>query len=910
MNELYHYGMPRRSGRYPYGSGKDPFQHNGPSILDKADALKRKHPEWSNTELAKRLSEEIGSKITRDDYEAMYSIRKDEQYAKMRAKAYDMHNNPDKLYSYRQIAKELGVSEGTVRNMFKDVENKRMKELETNMDVIREAVKEKTYIDVSEGAAERIGVSPSQLKAAYLRLAANGEISINDIKVPNGDGTTTTALVLAPVDAKYYDVKNAAKTDSIKSIDAYAENDGRTMRNLEPVQSVSSKRVGVRYAEDGGVDMDGVIQIKRGVEDLSLGKANYAQVRIAVDDTHYLKGMAIYGDKKDFPPGVDIVFNTNKHKGTPMCGPEDNTVLKLIKRKPDGSIDEDNPFGASIKPSSLLVKCQNKGRKVNIVNEEGDWDNWSKKLASQFLSKQPNELVTKQLKYTYENKKAEFEEIKNLNNPIVKKHLMLKFADSCDSDSVYLKAAALPRQATKVILPIPKMNPTDVYAPGYRNGEKVVLIRYPHAGQFELPELRVNNNIPYGKKIIGQSKDAIGIHPKTAAQLSGADFDGDTVMLVPKNKNVNIQTKKPLKGLENFDPKEAYPPVRDSRGKIISTVMGKEYTQQQMGRISNLITDMTVAGAKPGELERAVRHSMVVIDAHKHKLNYKLSEEMNGISELRKIYQPKGGASTLLSRAKSPEYRPQVLERGFDKTTGERNRIPTGARAKKRLKDGTWVDNGLKQTKLPKMSWTNDARTLLSDKPNLKEKAYANYANQMKNLANKARLASLDIAPQKYNPSAAKTYSREVKSLENKLLEVQKQKPLERRARYIADSILESKKIEDPTLYDDKDRRKKLYSQALDYGRFKVGKDKTYVDITDREWAAIQAGAIHATKAKKILDKAKPEKVRELATPKETRELSTAKQARIKSMLSTGMMTQTEIAEALGVSVASVRKYA
>ena len=111
-------------------------------------------------------------------------------------------------------------------------------------------------------------------------------------------------------------------------------------------------------------------------------------------------------------------------------------------------------------------------------------------------------------------------------------------------------------------------------------------------------------------------------------------------------------------------------------------------------------------------------------------------------------------------------------------------------------------------------------------------------------------------------------------------------------------------------MYDDKDRRKKLYSQDLDYGRFKVGKDTTYVDITDREWAAIQAGAIHATKAKKILDKAKPEKVRELATPKETRELSTAKQARIKSMLSTGMMTQTEIAEALGVSVASVRKYA
>lgn len=909
MNELYHYGMPRRSGRYPYGSGKEPFQHNGPGILDKADALKRKHPEWSNSKLAEELSDIVGTKITRDDYEAMYSIRKDEQYAKLRAKAYHMHNNPDKLYSYRQIAKELGISEGTVRNMFKDVENKRLKELETNMDVIRQAVKEKTYIDVSEGAAERIGVSPSQLKAAYLRMAANGEISINDIKVPNGDGTTTTALVLAPVDAKYSDVRAAAKTDNIKTIDAYAENDGRTMKNLEPIQSVSSKRVGVRYAEDGGADMDGVIQIRRGVEDLSLGKANYAQVRIAVDDTHYLKGMAVYGDKKDFPPGVDIMFNTNKHKGTPKCGPENDTVLKLIKRKKDGSIDEDNPFGATIKPSSELVKCQSKGAKINIVNEEGTWDTWSRKLASQFLSKQSTELINKQLKYTYDNKKAEFEEIQGLNNPIVKKHLMLKFADSCDSDSVYLKAAALPRQATKVILPIPNMNPTDVYAPGYKNGEKVVLIRYPHAGQFELPELRVNNNIPYGKKIIGQSIDAIGIHPKTAAQLSGADFDGDTVMLVPKNKRVNIQTKKPLAGLKDFDPKEAYPPIKNDKGDITSTVMSKEYTQKQMGMISNLITDMTVAGAKEGELARAVRHSMVVIDANKHKLNYKLSEEMNGIAELKKLYQPHGGASTLLSRAKSPEYRDHVLERGFDKTTGERNRYPSGARSKKRLKDGTWVDNGPKQTKLPKMSWTNDARTLLSDRPNPKEKAYANYANQMKALANKARLASLDIPPQKYNLSAAKTYSREVASLEKKLLDVQKQKPLERRARYIADSIIESRKQEDPTLYDDKDRRKKEYAQALEYGRYRVGKTKTYVQITDREWAAIQAGAIHATKAKKILDKARPEEIRKLATPKEQSGISSAKEARIKSMLAAGMMTQTEIAEALGVSVSTVRKF-
>lgn len=31
MNELYHYGIPRRSGRYPWGSGDRPFQSSGGS---------------------------------------------------------------------------------------------------------------------------------------------------------------------------------------------------------------------------------------------------------------------------------------------------------------------------------------------------------------------------------------------------------------------------------------------------------------------------------------------------------------------------------------------------------------------------------------------------------------------------------------------------------------------------------------------------------------------------------------------------------------------------------------------------------------------------------------------------------------------------------------------------------------
>ena len=90
---------------------------------------------------------------------------------------------------------------------------------------------------------------------------------------------------------------------------------------------------------------------------------------------------------------------------------------------------------------------------------------------------------------------------------------------------------------------------------------------------------------------------------------------------------------------------------------------------------------MTLRGASEEELARAVKHSMVVIDAEKHKLDYKRSERENGIQELKEKWQIRvdedgtthyGGASTLLSRRKQtirvPERRGSVR---VDKETGE-----------------------------------------------------------------------------------------------------------------------------------------------------------------------------------------------------------------------------------------------
>lgn len=285
------------------------------------------------------------------------------------------------------------------------------------------------------------------------------------------------------------------------------------------------------------------------------------------------------------------------------------------------------------------------------------------------------DLIKKQLNLTKADKQAEFDEICALNNPTVKKNLLKSFADDCDAAAVHLKAAALPRQKYQVILPLTSIKDDQVYAPNYNDGEKVALIRYPHGGTFEIPILTVNNKHAEGKRVLGTTPaDAIGISSKVAERLSGADFDGDTVMVIPTGKSIKITSTPPLKGLERFDPKTSYPERQ-----------GMKYmknTQTEMGIISNLITDMTLKGANQDELARAVRHSMVVIDAEKHKLDYKKSEADNGIAALKKKYQGSinengryhEGAATLISRAKSET---SVLKRKgspiIDPVTGEQS---------------------------------------------------------------------------------------------------------------------------------------------------------------------------------------------------------------------------------------------
>lgn len=690
---LLHYGVSakdgapgRGSGRYPLGSGEDPNQHRG----DFASRVKEmRKAGMSDADIAEACNLKSTSELR-----ARYSTAVNQQRAQRVARARQML---DEGRSQAEVARELGVNESTLRSLLDQRAAERTLAAQKTADFLRAQIAEKGMIDVGTGVELELGVSKEKLNQALSMLEAEGYVLYGGgVPQVTNPGKQTNIKVICPPGTEHKEIYNFENVHTITDYKMRLDENGEEHfeKGFEYPASLDSSRLQIRYRDDitpdgrKAIEKDGTIEIRRGVPDLDLGESNYAQVRILVDGDKYIKGMAFYAD--DLPDGIDIAFNTNKSPG--------QQALKGIKKD-----DPNNPFGALIKENGGQYHYEDPETgewKLGLINKtraEGDWDEWANNLPSQFLSKQSQRLIDKQLGLAIADKQMEYDEICAITNPTVKKQLLESFANDCDSSAVHLKAAALPGQRYQVILPVASLKDTEVYAPNFPDGETVALIRYPHGGTFEIPVLTVNNKHPDGRRILGTNPaDAIGINPEVAARLSGADFDGDTVQVIPCNSStsrVKITSSPALEGLKDFDNKMAYgaataDPVRaDDNGNEWYTHNGHEFkrmtksqTPMEMGKISNLIADMTLKGATEEELIRAVRHSMVVIDAEKHKLDWKQSEIDNNIPALKKKYQLRvdedgsvhTGASTLISRASSPK--PVLKRKGtpkIDPDTGE-----------------------------------------------------------------------------------------------------------------------------------------------------------------------------------------------------------------------------------------------
>lgn len=977
---LEHIGVPRRSGRYPWGSGKDPHQRTG-DFLSRVDELKRNG--WKET--PENIRKEFG--ITTTQYRIEKSICRDERRMLDVARAKSLKEDG---LNTSEIGRKMGVNESTVRSWLNQESESRMLQSRKTADFLKEQVDKKKMIDVGSEVERELNVSREKLDTALYLLERDGyHVYGGRVPQPTNKNQMTTLKVLAAPEVQHKEIFNYDKIQTVKD---YISRDGGDTyeKKFTYPESLDSKRLKVRYAEDGGVEKDGIVELRRGVQDLSLGESRYSQVRILVDKTHYIKGMAVYSD--DMPDGVDVIFNTNKTRA--KC-PNKTDVLKEIKKDPD------NPFGSAIKDADqggqYWYTDKNGKKKLGLINkraDEGDWSDWADTLPSQFLSKQSKNMAKKQLDLAKADKAAELDEIMSLTNPTVKKYYLEKFASSCDAAAVDLKAAALPGQKYHVIIPVNSMGDDKIYAPNYKDGTKLALVRYPHGGTFEIPILTVDNKNPKARKLLGTDvKDAVGITSKVAERLSGADFDGDTVMCIPthdRKGKVKIASTPELEGLKGFDNKAKYGPdkkVVDADGTEHYYRGGREYkimknTNTQMGIVSNLITDMTLAGASNDELSAAVRHSMVVIDAEKHKLDYKQSYVDNNIAALQKKYQPKfdkdgnviggGGAATIISKSKGQKivdkrkgearintkgkswYDPSKPEGAllyttapdndlyyadstYNKKTGKKTVITTNGKKitydmtnkadrdkyepimKKDPKTGkvtfTNKDGSIsyrtrtRTINSTNMAETDDAYTLVSSSRHPMEMLYADYANSMKALANQARKEMIRTGNLESNPSAKKIYQKEVAALEVKLNDALKNTVRERTATRLAAAEIKRKKEADPEMKPDDVR--KLSQRTQSKYRSEVGsvsrRDRA-IQITDREWEAIQAGAISENKLKKILNNSDPDSLRERAMPKPKSTLNTAQVNRIKAM-SASNFTLNQIAEKMNLSPATVSKY-
>lgn len=969
---IEHYGIKYRSGRYPYGSGEEPYKH-GMDWLGRYEEYKKQGLS------AKDIAREMGC-VDRNGNPSTGLMRLEHTYAADMRKIHQMQTAKSLAedgLSPTEIGRRMGKRESSIRELLKPGYEERAAQNIRTAERLREIVDEKGMLDVTAGTEKEIGVSKERLNHAIFILQKEGyPVYSGGIPQPTNPGQQTTQKVLCIPGTPYKDIY---KYDKIASINEYTSHDGGdSFDKMVYPKSLDSKRLKVLLADDigpdgeKGIDKDGLIQIRRGVEDLSLGDARYSQVRILVDDKKYLKGMAVYSD--NMPDGIDVIFNSNK---TSM-----EKALKDIKTE-----DPMNPFGTTIKPGGQSYYIDKDGnRQLSLINkksDEGDWSDWNDSLPSQFLSKQPKSLIKKQLNLAKADKLEEFETICSYTNPTVKKYLLEKFASDCDSAAVELKAAALPGQKYNVMIPINTIKDTEVYAPRYPDGTKLALVRYPHAGTFEIPILTVNNKYASARKILPPDiEDAIGLSKKNAEQLSGADFDGDTVMCIPthdKAGKVRIKNEEYLPGLIGFDPQREYP-QREGMRYMKNPITGQDSTQKEMGMISNLISDMTLFGAPPSDMTKAVRHSMVVIDAAKHKLDFKRSEAENDIQTLKNKWQvhlnpdgtvaKTGGAATIISRAKGEEsvlrrqgtpktnvkgeswYDPSRPEgaliykvtddlyypdRQNDKKTHTTTiRTTTGKKVKydytnpeereryepvKKVDPDTGevtftnkagdINYRVKERKQPstRMAETDDANTLVSSARNPKELLYADYANSMKALANKARLEAYYTEEIERSPSAAKTYANEVKSLNDKLLVIELNKGRERAALRQANTEIKEALEKNPDM--SKKDLKKLKDRTVKTARSDVGslsrKDKDVI-ITDKEWEAIQAGAISKTKLKTILENTDMSKVKERVSPRTKATLSASQINKVKAMQASNF-TLAQIAEKMGVSPTTISKY-
>ena len=137
---FYHYGTPRHSGRYPWGSGENPYQRYA-NFKGNVERLRAKG--MSNTEIARSMG------MTTSVFRAKLSMAEDELRKEKVAEATKLR---EKGYSLPAIAKRMGLpNESSVRSLLEPKSSARAQQTENVINMLKKAVDENRYVDVGGG---------------------------------------------------------------------------------------------------------------------------------------------------------------------------------------------------------------------------------------------------------------------------------------------------------------------------------------------------------------------------------------------------------------------------------------------------------------------------------------------------------------------------------------------------------------------------------------------------------------------------------------------------------------------------------------------------------------------------------------------------------------------------------------
>ena len=183
---LEHYGMPRRSGRYPWGSGDEPYQHSR-DFLGRVEEMRKSGFTYTDSETGKRytgdnaIAKSLGYSST--DFRTVYAIAKDARRTDDVATAKRLKEKEGMNVS--EIGRKMGINESSVRSLLNSDRESRMKQARDTADFLKERVDSSRHgmIDVGNGVEKELRISKEKLDQALFMLQAEGHYEVYSLSL-------------------------------------------------------------------------------------------------------------------------------------------------------------------------------------------------------------------------------------------------------------------------------------------------------------------------------------------------------------------------------------------------------------------------------------------------------------------------------------------------------------------------------------------------------------------------------------------------------------------------------------------------------------------------------------------------------------------------------------------------------